>query len=376
MTIELPPRRALPADVKERMRPAFTETRPRRGHTPLAVAAGVALLVAGGVTVTQTFFDRTDSGNARVVAPSRQDVNRCRAAMNDENWSSSKMVVFDSHKVLVGKDNRFCELTRSRAHVILQNTGQSPPGAGSVTFRSDHVIAGVPPLDARTAVVHDGNEGSDRPSTDAVVTRDFFVSYSAAPRTITEVLFDDRTTVTVPSLNEVQPAAITDSFESGDGNAWTPVNLLSRCADNAAAAGSRFEELKGWQPLLTSGLDGRDGLLLAQRDNREWATCLFSSFTSGGTSLEKIYTVPADPQGVKMVSGHTSLGTFIMAARTSAAARTVEVSKDGGPAVTADVTDGFFIVKLPSDGSAIDFGSLRVTARDADNQIVFSGGVT
>ncbi|HEX8870493.1 MAG TPA: hypothetical protein VF821_32810, partial [Lentzea sp.] len=73
MTVELPPRRKLPADVKERMRPVFAENRPRRNHTPLAVAAGVALLVAGGVMVTPSPVDRASTADGRVIAPSRPD---------------------------------------------------------------------------------------------------------------------------------------------------------------------------------------------------------------------------------------------------------------------------------------------------------------
>lgn len=375
MTIDLPPRRELPADVKERMRPAFTESRTRRNHTPLAVAAGVALLVAGGVAVTQSFTDRTpDPGRGRVVSPSGHDLNRCRAALNDASWSSTEMVVFDGRKVLIGKDNRFCELTRSRAHVIISNPAPVQLEAGSITFSSDHVIAGIPPLGALTARAREAGSAYSRTSADAVVTPDFFIAYSPAPFTVTEVVFDDRT-VPVPPGAELPRAAITDSFESGDGNPWTQVNLLARCADNAVNEGAKSDELQGWQPLLANGVESREGLLLAHRDNREWATCLFSPWTGGSSSLRQIYTVPPDPQRATMVGGYNSQGSFFLAARTHRTATTVEVSSEGGPPVTADVVDGFFIVRLPSGAEPLAPPNLHVTARNADKTIVYMGGV-
>ncbi|KJK48934.1 hypothetical protein UK23_15570 [Lentzea aerocolonigenes] len=375
MTIDLPPRRKLPAEIKERMRPDFAEARPSRNHTPLAVAAGVALLVAGGVTFTQSFVDRADPGNARVVAPSLQDLNRCRAALKDENWPSTQMVVFDGRKVLRGKDNRFCELTRSRARVVPPNAAPVQLEAGSVTFSSKNITAGVPPLGARTARVREAKNGYSRASTDAVVTPDFFVTYSATPLSITEVVFEDRT-VPVPPSAELPGAESADSFESGDDSPSAPVNLLARCADNAATEGTRSDELQGWQPLLANGSADKTGLLLAHRANREWATCFFSPGPGNSGALHQISTAPPDLQGAKMVGGYAGDGAFVLAVRTNRTATTVEVSADGGPPVTADVVDGFFMVTLPGDGARISFDTVHVTARNADKQIVYTGGVT
>lgn len=382
MTINLPPRRALPADVKERMRPAFTEPRARRNHASLAVAAGVALLVAGGVIVAQSFLDRSDPANARVVTPSPLDLNRCRAALNDQNWRSNEMVVFDGRKVLVGKDSRFCELTRSRAYVITSGGAPALVDAGTITFRSEHITAGVPPRNARTALAREAYRSNARASTEAVVTPDFFIAYSTTATTMAEVVFDDRTTLSPPTAI-LTTTESTNSFESGDGNPWAPVNTLARCIEDAVAEGSSSEDLQGWQPMLASGPGkNQTGLLLARRADREWATCSFFSGPGGASPLRRLHTVPTDPQGVTLVASSPGSDTVVMAARTNRTAKTVEVSIGGGPAVTADVTDGFFIVtvpvsgeQLPGGGVRVDFDAVHVIARNADNQIVYTGGV-
>ncbi|MDT7783148.1 MAG: hypothetical protein QOF58_1567 [Pseudonocardiales bacterium] len=380
MTIDLPPRRKLPADVKERMRPAFSEDRPRRNHTPLAAAAGVALLVAGGVVVAPSLLDRADTANGRVVAPSHLDLERCRAALQDESWPSSRMVVFDGRKVLAGEDNRFCELTRSRAYVP-----SAPAPAlvetGTVTFRTDHVIAGVTPLGARTAVVREGYKGDGGPGTEVVVTPDFFIAYSVASSSISDVVFDNRT-MEVPPSADVGRTKSADSFESGDGNPGTPINLLARCTDNAIVDGTRPGDLQGWQPLLVGRPGNPEAVLLAHRDNRDFATCYLHKVPADSGSLQQASPIPADPQGATMVSGYLVQNNFLIAARTNRTARTVEVSSGDGPAVTADVVDGFFIVKVPGSGESLpgggvrmDFETLNVTARNADKQIVYRGGV-
>jgi hypothetical protein len=380
MTINLPPRRELPVDVKQRMRPDFTQVA-RRNHTPLAVAAGVILLIAGGVAVTRSDTENPlDPARARIVTPSGHDLARCRAALNDEGWSSTEMVVIGGRKVLVNKDNRFCELSRSRAYVAAPDAIGVRLEAGTVTYRSEQIIAGIPPLGARTARARQSNGTFSRGSTDAVVTPDFFVIHAAAPLNVTELVFDDRT-VPVPVDAQFPVAKGTDSFESGDGDPWTPVNVLARCADSAAVADAMPpEDLESWQPLLTIGLEHRSGLLLAHRAGKEWATCFVAGAGGDPGPLRKLHDVPTEPANGRILGAYDNGDEFVIAARTLRAATTVDVSTGGGRSLTArtaEVTDGFFAVKLPrrTDNVTTFPTGLWIVARNAEKEIVYEGAL-
>lgn len=369
MTIDLPPRRALPAEVKDRMRPVFTETRARRNHTPLAVAAGVTLLIAGGFAVTRSAGHDADLGRDRLVAPSSQDVARCRAALKDENWSSADMAVFGLRKVLVGADGRFCELTRSRAVVTPPGFQPSQLEAGSITYRSAQVIAGVPPLGARTVKAREAGPGYSRGFSDGVVTPRFFIVHAQSAMTANQLIFDEDV-VPIPQPPSMPVAGETDSYDSGDGNPMTPVNLLARCVDNAFGNSVGVEDLQGWEPLLVSGLDRPSGMLLAHRGHQEWATCVVSS---GGRShsLSLIRTTSDDPDASLVVGGYQTGSEFIMVGRTIRAAKSVEMSVAGGAPVAAEVADGHFIAALPITGTVmIDPSQVLLTARNAANEVV------
>jgi hypothetical protein len=379
MTINLPPRRELPADIKQRMRPDFTQER-RRNHTPLAVAAGVILLIAGGVAVTRSDTENPlDPARARIVTPSSHDLARCRAALNDEGWSSTSMVVLGGRKVLAGEDDRFCELSKSRAYTTAPDAAGVRLEAGTVMYRSEQIIAGIPPLGAHKARARQSNGTFSRGSTDAVVTPDFFVIHAAAPLNVTELVFDDRT-VPVPVDVQFPVAKGTDSFESGDGNPWTPVNVLARCADSADANVMRPEDLDGWQPLLTAGLERHEGLLLAHRAGQEWASCFVVGAGGDPSPLRKLPGVPAEPDKGRFLDGYSNGHEYVILARTRRDATTVEVSEGGGrtlAAQTAEVTDGFFTVKLPRsiDQVTVSPAGLWIVARNAEKEIVYEGGM-
>ncbi|MFI6094081.1 hypothetical protein ACIA8G_00905 [Lentzea sp. NPDC051213] len=376
MAFDLPPRRELPADVKERMRPAFTEAPKRRNHAPLAVAAGVVLLVAGGVAITQPSILNIGPSHHRVLTPSDRDLERCRTALHDQAWTSRRMVVFGLRKVLVGMDGRFCELTLTRASVA--SDGFQPVGleGGSITYRSRRIIAGVPPFSAQTAKAKQTHGTHDNPGSfsDGVVTPDFFIVETLSEST-RELIFDGRT-VQIPELPE-KPAVGTDSFESGDTDLWTPVNVVARCADNAYEIGWNGDHLQGWEPLQVVGLDERDGLMLAHREHQKWAICSFSETeTATGAGLKGDLDISWDESDRPIILGGHKLGSgFVLAGRTSRSAKTVEVSDGGAPKVTADVEDGHFLVTLPNRGDQwAKRDQLRMVARDAENQIVYEGG--
>ncbi|WP_086661813.1 hypothetical protein [Lentzea kentuckyensis] len=376
MTIDLPPRRALPPDVKERMRPDFTKTRTRRNHTPLAVAAGVTLLVAGGITITQSATHDLAPARDRVVAPSSRDLARCRTALNDQNWSSAEMVVFGLRKVLAGTDGRFCELTASRASVAPQGFEPTRLDAGTITYRSSNVIAGVPPLGTRAVKARETVSGKPLHSSSGVVTPDFFIVHVSAAMRTNEIVFDEQV-FPVQRFTSWSANGVTDSFESDDSDPWASVNVLARCIDNAFNNNKTVDELRGWEPLLESGLEQHRGMLLAHRGHREWATCAFTETRSDSLSL--IRTTSGKPDSALVVGGHQSGSEFIMAGRTTSAAKTVEVSGTGVFPMTTNVADGHFIAtfSLPiGNDRMLSPADMRLVARNAEGEIVYEGGIS
>ncbi|MDX3661893.1 hypothetical protein PV646_31715 [Streptomyces sp. ID05-26A] len=378
MTIGLPPRRALPEDVKERMRPDVAGDRGRHPLTPLAVAAGVVLLVVGGVVLTRPAPHALDPGRDGVIAPSERDVTRCRDALRDATWSSSKMVVFGLRKVLVGDDGRFCELTRSRATVASKEFEPVALGTGRMTHRTGQIIAGVPPQGARTAKAREVGPSHSRSSSGSVVTPDFFVIHSQNAMASSELIFDGTVTQIPPVQLERFPEwpadGESDSYESGDADSRSAVNVLARCADNAFATSGNADELRGWEPLLMTDPNQPGGMLLAHRGHEEWANCPLSESDPG--ALSTIRTADRAPESAAVLIGGYQSGTrFVVVGRTHRSAKAVEVSDSGGARVTTEVADGHFIAMLPVTGSPPSPATLRLVARDERNKVVYDGGI-
>lgn len=377
MTIDLPPRRELPADVKERMRPEFTEVRNRRNHTPLAVAAGVALLVAGGFAVTQSVTHDVDPAQSRVIMPSSQDLSRCRTALNDQSWSSTEMVAFGLRKVLFGKDGRFCELSRTTATVATPESQPTQLEAGSVTYWSSQVIAGVPPRGTRTVSARQVHPSDSRTFSDAVVTPNFFIVAGPYGMSATELIFDGRTvpiprgpSLPIPQGPPPSRTRTVDSFDSGNSDPAAPVNLLAKCTDWAFAGSDRADDLQGWEPLLVA--ERHPGMLLAHRNHQEWASCALSENRTN--ALSRIRTASAGPDSATVLGGYQAEGEFIMVGRTHPSAKTVEVSDGTSPPVSSDVADGHFIARLPIPGGQMIIpANLHLIARNAGNEVVYEG---
>jgi hypothetical protein len=379
MAFDLPPRRALPADVKERMRPDYAESLqpPERGRrAPLAVAAAV-LLIAGGVAatqfVTQPFIYKARPGHERVVQPSGQDLARCRTALGDQNWQSSEMVELGLSKVLVGQDGRFCELTRSKAFVASQSFRPANLQEGTVTYRSHGIIAGIPPKDARTLKTGPKPEFRDQDfkTGDGVVTPHFFVVDTRYKDAHFDLVFDDRA-IPVPDIPE-KSITESQSFESGDPDPWTLVNVIARCTDTSYQNGANADDLQNWEPLLVSGLDQQEGVLIAHREHDAWATCVFGPAVGHGVHWEHLPDITKKPEKPVLVTVFGNKSALMAVGRIKRSVDTVEVSIDDESAVTADVVDGYFIATIP--GATRDSTErLHLVGRDSDNEVVYEGG--
>ncbi|MEU3643697.1 hypothetical protein AB0E59_10005 [Lentzea sp. NPDC034063] len=381
MAFDLPPRRELPAEVKDRMRPAFEDSREepeRRGRAPLAVAAAV-LLIAGGVAATQfvvqPFIHQARPGNERVVQPSGQDLARCRTALGDQDWQSAEMVEFGLRKVLIGLDGRFCELTRSQAFVAADGFRPAALQEGSVAYRSGRVIAGVPRSGARTVKARPkpGSSQSFEPEA-GVVTPHFFVIETRHNVSALDLVFDDRA-MPMPVIPE-NSATGSESYESGDANPWTPVNLIARCTDQAYAMGVSAAELQGWEPMLAAGLDQHDGMVVAHREHDVWAGCSFSGGSSGPTTWEQLRMITEKPEKPVLLGTHEAESTLMVVGRIKRSVNTVEVSDGDGSSVTADVVDGHFLAAVPvnRDDKTEYAQRLHVVGHDTDNAVVYEGG--
>ncbi len=379
MTINLPPRRELPADIKERMRPAFTDqsTQSRRNHTPLAVAAGVALLIAGGVAVTQSITDTdVDPARGRVSTPSVLDIARCRTALDDQNWSSNDMVVFEGRKVLVGKDSRFCELTRTRAYVVPTASAPVQLEAGTITYRSEKIIAGIPPLGALKARARETTSNYSRSSSDAVVTPDFFIAFLPTMLTVTELVFDDRT---VPvSLDVPLPrAATSDSFERDNGDRNSDENRLARCLENSAPNSPEASE-PGWSPILIGYSSTDTGSVIVARQDRDKSRYGICHALDSGMGSFSTRELTGDPVGIGLLGIYGSGGRQLVAGHTNRGAGTIELSVPESSPVTVAVVDGFFAADIPSTTKITDIATplpLTAVVRDKDNSVLYSGRI-
>lgn len=402
MAFDLPPRRELPAEVKERMRPAFAEpaaARTRRSRAPLAVAAAVTLLISGGVVVTQSSSNQVSPGHVRVVTPSDQDLTRCRTALEDQDWQSTEMAVFGLRKVLHGTDGRFCELTRTRAMVAERRFEPVALQEGSITYRSNRIIAGVPPK-GTTTVRRDrvNNHPQLEPAlapeafNDSVVTPSFFIIEIWGVHDSTPTLFfDDRPEKTPPI--SAHSAAVKESYESGDPNMKSLVNILARCTDRAwEETGVHPERLEKWEPVVATGLDEWKGALLARRGDGEFGYCYFYSanLTTPFSIIDDVQEEPGKPYLIAHASTDVinhgasilSAGQYTVIGRTGRCTGTVEVSDRDGPAVTAELADGFFLANVPlRDGredlkkhdDPLDPGRLHVVVRDEHGQVIHEG---
>lgn len=382
MTINLPPRRELPAEVKERMRPVFADQR-RRNHTPLAVAAGVALLIAGGAVMTRsgTGDHSIDPAGGRVTAPSAHDLARCRAAFGDQSWLSAEMVGFEGRKMLIGKDSRFCELTRSQAFVVDQALAPVRMEAGTLSYVSDQFVAGIPPLGAVKTRAREATGTYSRSSKDSVTTPDFFVAYLPTKLNVTELVFDDRT-VPLPQGMTLPRSQATDSFESGNGDPTTNQNRLARCLDASVSTMPAANE-PGWRAVGSGGFDGTGptGVVVARQDGhpRRYGVCQANSVGSTGSGNFSTGELGDKPSlvGIINLSGNERQ---LIVGQAHLQGRTIELSAPGWPPVTATVAEGLFVAAMPGSMTVNDpstngqiMRAVTAVVRGEDNSVLYSG---
>ncbi|MEJ2854491.1 MULTISPECIES: hypothetical protein [unclassified Saccharothrix] len=286
---ELPPRRALPPDVRERMRrrvfgrPARGSATDRAGGRgaggPLAVAAAVAVLV-GGLVVART-ADQDGSGalptpstaatrgfagpdDAQVVATTSEDLSRCGLS------AALFTVRFDGRRVLADRSDRYCELTYATTSTSTSAISV-PVGDLRVTWRSPSgvLVGKVPPNLA--GLVTRSSRGA-LPS--ALTDYGYFVTLSSSPTTVFELTHREQPV----QVHTLDPATVPDAARTVDfhpsGVADPAANVLDRCLDVGMLSSARpVSDVVPWTLGAVVGADTTAGLAVLRGPAGTTAYC-------------------------------------------------------------------------------------------------------
>ncbi|MFI9816714.1 hypothetical protein [Saccharothrix variisporea] len=389
---ELPPRRALPADVRERMRrtvfgPTADRARGRGARGPLAVAVAVAVLVGGLVVARTTSGDgpgtipvpptgltRLLAGpdKAEVVATTPEDLSRCGLT------AALFTVRLDGRRVLAGRSDRFCELTHATTSTSTA-AASVPVGDLRVTWRSPSgvLVGKVPPglagLSVRSA------RGGPLPS--VLTDYGYFVARSSSPATLFELTYREQPV----QVHTLDPAAVPDAAKTVDwypsGVADPAANVFDRCLDVGMLSSSRpVSDVVPWTLGAVVGADTTAGLAVLRGPAGTTAYCRLDHYRAtqvdgpmGGIGS------PADAYQVRALAGRDSgppLGFVLLVGGTLREdVHRLELVDASGPR-PVEVRDRTFagvLTALPSlDASAV---GARLTAYAQDGTVLQTGPV-
>jgi hypothetical protein len=292
VNIQLPPRRELPPEIKERMRPAFVRPSTRRRPWIVVAAAAVVLIVAGGVFVARSVHDQDPASIPDPAQPvDHNDLARCRIAVSDRDWTARYALRLRTRTVLLGTDSRICELLRSSVSVF------DVSGVPAVRTPGGLVV-GHPPVPVRSmsARMHEPSAGGTDRSPQSVATPELYLVDAVAKEPADAELileFDDHP-LTLPWRDIPHRGQSQTSFASRDLDRWSSVNLLARCLDHTVLidrASPGYET--DWQPAaMTTPLDStRLGVQIAYNSQGEWGTCAIGKINDepvAGTLTETV----------------------------------------------------------------------------------------
>jgi hypothetical protein len=383
---DLPPRRALPPGVRERLRRRVRGG--GAGRAPLAAAAAVAVLAAGGAIVAQS----TQGDLSAVTPPSTAtsssspddspvtgrspgatgaDAARCGFGSADVRFT----LALAGRRLLVAGDDRFCELTHTTVSVAEPDVGPVPfaDGAATVLWQSGSGVLIVRAPAGTSRVRLTSGERTGRASMpvslvdDLVVTpftdEGMSVEFTTPSGPVTAVL-------PVEELPGPRWAASREELPPGDPD-------VARCLDEIMQRGESWvgDPLR-WRPGAFSGTAVH--ALLAIHDQA--GTAVYCELVRGrplntyreqaspqrGTSFEVHYVTGsrAEPAGA-----HVLLAGKVDARRVGA----VEVTDPQGRTVPAAVRDGTFAVRLddqpPLRSDPLDEG-FRVSVFDHESRLI------
>ncbi|MBB5959098.1 hypothetical protein FHS29_005718 [Saccharothrix tamanrassetensis] len=287
---ELPPRRTLPPDVRERMRRKIFNRRPAV-RAPLAAAAGAALLVAGGFLVPLTGSDHVDAVDPPTAIPTSRpfaapdEVREVETTREDTATCGFDQALFTvrmpGRRLLVAPAERFCELTYTTTSTSTGVTGVTFMDARYAAWRSPTgVVAGrVPP---GTALFRAKDNDSGRPQPATLVGNGYFVMLTAADSVTVELSFSDGSpTWSDPvDLRSMPVGAHTeDRFTGDEADASGPEIVLARCLDRALRDSvPHVRDTAQWQLGASVGTDTETGIAVLRGPAGHTAYCVISVF--------------------------------------------------------------------------------------------------
>jgi hypothetical protein len=370
----LPPRRPLPPDVRERMRRRVLS----RGavRSPLAAAAAVAVLVAGGAIIAQSTQGDTIAVSPPTttspatgsplpdtpvtsVSPGATTTDAARCGLGDADVRFTLGLA--GRRILVTRDDRFCELTHT---TISNNNPEVGPvafagGAATVLWHSGSgVLIGRAPAGSSGVRLESGDSTGTGPMPVSLV-EDLFVTPYTTPGMSAHFTTPSGPVaagIDVVALPTVQVwAAPREELPPGDPD-------VARCLDRALRDSARWvgDPLK-WRPGANSG-QAPDARLVLHDQAGKTAYCGIllgrpylvqeeSGSPQGGESFEVRY-VAGGETGPGPGDGYVLLGGTVDAARVGG----IEITDPQGRTVAATLRDGTFIARL---------GQRHLTATDA-----------
>ncbi|ONI90233.1 hypothetical protein ALI22I_12990 [Saccharothrix sp. ALI-22-I] len=390
---DLPPRRPLPPDVRERMRRRVVGGGAVR--TPLAAAAAVAVLAAGGAIVAQstqgddTIAVAPPTTTSSTAAPSPRDVSviavaprateddaaRCGFAVTEVRFT----IGLPGRRILAAANDRFCEITHTEVSRNKPEAGTFPlaGGAASLLWRAGTgVLIGRMPAgtsDVKLTVALPS--GGPVVSMPVSVVEDLFLIPQSAVRM--SVVF---TTASGPLSGEIDIEALPrPDVWSQSRQEWPPGDrVVARCLDLTMRDGVDWvgDPLK-WRPGAFSGA-GVDAWLAIHDQAGVTAYCHVyhgeaATARPGDTSPQDGALVKvrwSDGRGIDPTSAQVALGGTVDTAKVGG----LEIVDAQGQTVPAVLVEGTFVARLddqpPLDARRGLTKGFQIRVLDHGNQVV------
>ncbi|MCP2170207.1 hypothetical protein [Goodfellowiella coeruleoviolacea] len=432
---ELPPRRRLPDEIRQRMRTRVWEglgepdQRPRwtvtvRGRAPIAVAAAVVVLVAGGVTLLQSVQggggQPTAGGQATTTRPSQQlgpllvpgvaqsAVDKCQAVAfaqttpgdyaEPDRWRPRFSVSLPGREVAVfdAAGPVFCELTRTTVTVSPAVAApqvldvSAPASAARVTSlfqTANHTLAGT--VDSQVTGLELGLANADGSNgvlgraalMDGVFVANLPLSERGAAQGGRLLLSATTPTGTLTGSGPVPDGRVwqgttVDVWPSGDSDPTSRRNQLDRCLDRALVNGLPGTDAEGWQPGARVGSAAdQEGVLVAHRDDGQLVACALADQHGAELQLATRIFAPDRTANPDVPVTAVDLSWRFLTVWGAVGPRVARVELVGeNTTATGEVVDGTFAVQLAGVTDAAGWETRNVLrAFDAAGNLLYEG---
>ncbi|PRY44959.1 hypothetical protein [Umezawaea tangerina] len=387
MNIDIPPRRALPADLREHLRAEFeqgVDERPRRPvRVPVVAAAAAVVLLAGTVFVLRQM---PDAETPAAVPPAFDPVtvnialDRCWNAVRDggaadrfpdrSRWTPSFSVGDAQLGVVAARaDGRpfFCQTTPTTA-TVSDPAAAPDTGVAAVLASREGVVAGV--LDAgRDALSLEGKGVHGSAAVTAVVGDRMFVALTGINPTGTTFTSGDKA-VDQPLAAPPPPAAAVRDHPDGPApdRASETGRMLGDCLSRSA---NPVLDPDSYQPVLTIAHPG--GTLVIGRTASTLAACGPKGAVVRTTIAPLVESGAVMPDLlVDVGGGRQVLGGEI--GDSSMVVATAELGFAGGQTRQAAVAGRIFAVLVP-EGVHLDpeSSAVHVVLRGANGGVLLEG---